>query len=250
MTDGRTSLTTTVGVIAGVHDRTADRRTDTLVSGLTCFTYLNGIVLDVADLTDGSLAIQTDPTDLAGRKSYLCHAVSLLGDQLSHSTCGADELRTLTGVDFDVVDNGTNGNVGDGQRVAGLNICVCAGVNDIPCSKSLGSDNIALGSLGILKQCDISGSVGVVLDTNDGVCVSILTLEVDDSLLDLVSAASVTDGDATVAVTACMLLLGYDQALFGSEFGDLLERRNGHVSSGRCCRLILNRRHSLFPPSH
>ena len=219
------------------------------MSGLTCLTDLNGVMLDVTNLSDGCLAIQTDPTNFTGRKSHLCQTVGLLGDQLCHRTCGTNELSALAGVKLDVVDYGTNGNVGDRQSVAGLDICICAGVNDVTCSQSLGSDDIALGSLGVLEQCDISGSVGVVLDTNDRVRVRILTLEVDDSVLDLVSAASVANGDSSVAVTARMLLLGYDQALFGSELGDLLERRNGHVSSGRCCRFILNRRHSLFPPS-
>ena len=41
MTDGRTTLTTTVGVIAGVHDRTANGGTNALVAGLTGLTNLN-----------------------------------------------------------------------------------------------------------------------------------------------------------------------------------------------------------------
>ena len=60
MTDGRTSFTTTVRVIAGVHYRTANGRTDTLVTGLTCFTNLNGIVLNVTYLTNGCFAIETN----------------------------------------------------------------------------------------------------------------------------------------------------------------------------------------------
>ena len=38
MTDGRTTLTTTVGVIAGVHDGTADGGTEALMAGLTGLT--------------------------------------------------------------------------------------------------------------------------------------------------------------------------------------------------------------------
>ena len=150
MTNGRTSLTTTVRVIAGVHYGTADSRTDALVSGLTCFTNLYGVVLNVTNLTDGSLAIHADPTNLAGRKSYLCHTVGLLGNELCHSTCGTNELCALAGVDLDVVDNGTNGNVGDRQSVAGLDVSVGAGVNNVTRGQSLVSDYIALGSLGIL----------------------------------------------------------------------------------------------------
>ena len=57
MTDGRTTLTTTVGVIAGVHDGTADGGTEALMAGLTGLTNLDGVVLEVTDLTDGGLAV-------------------------------------------------------------------------------------------------------------------------------------------------------------------------------------------------
>ena len=44
-TDGRSALTTAVGVVAGVHYRTAYGRTDTAMTGLTGLTELNGLVL-------------------------------------------------------------------------------------------------------------------------------------------------------------------------------------------------------------
>ena len=69
-TDRGLAFTTTVGVIAGVHYRTTNGRTDTLVTGLTCFTNVDGVVFDVRNLTNGSLAVESDVAELAGRKSY------------------------------------------------------------------------------------------------------------------------------------------------------------------------------------
>ena len=51
-----------------------------------------------------------------------------------------------------------------------------------------------------------------------------IALEVDDTVLLLVSAAAMTNGDAAVAVTAGMLLLRVTTRLsFGGELGDLIK---------------------------
>ena len=84
----------------------------------------------------------------------------------------------------------TNGNVGDGQCVTGLDVCICAGVNNVAVSKTNGSDDVALLALGVLKKCDVCASVGVVLNTDYGCGKLIASLEIDDSVLKLVSAAS------------------------------------------------------------
>ncbi len=42
----------------------------------------------------------------------------------AHAAGGADELSALAGVQLDVVDDGTDGDVGDGQAVAGLDVGV------------------------------------------------------------------------------------------------------------------------------
>ena len=76
-----------------------------------------------------------------------------------------------------------------------------------------------------------------------------LTLEIDNSVLQLVSAALMTNGDSAVAVTSGKLLLNDNQALFGGELCQLLKGRNGHVSSGRSRRLKLLCRHSSLPPT-
>ena len=110
MTDGRLALTTTVGVIAGVHNGTADGGTDALVTGLTGLTNLDGVVLVVTNLTDGSLAVQTDNANLTGGQTNLSNAVFLC-DQLCKGTCGTNELCALAGVELNVVNESTNGRI-------------------------------------------------------------------------------------------------------------------------------------------
>ena len=223
MTDRAAALTTTVGVIAGVHDRTADSRANTLMSGLTCLTDLDILMLKVADLTNGCLAVQADEANLTGRKSDLSHTVLFLRDELSCGTCGANQLTALAGVDLDVVNQSTNGNVSELESVTGLDICIVAGVNLVAVLQTDRSQNVGLVTLFVLKQSDVSGAVRVVLDTDNGCGRLVLTLEVNDSVLDLVTAASVANSDLAVAVTAGVLFLNLDQALFGSKLCDLLE---------------------------
>ena len=158
-------------------------------------------MLNVADLTDGRLAVQTDEANLTRGQTNLRHAVGFLGNQLCHRACGANELCALARVDFDVVDDSTDRNVRDRERVARLDVGFAARVDHVARLQSFGSNDIALRSLGVLKQCDIRGSVRVVLDPDDRVRLVILALEVDDTVLDLVSAASVANGNATVAVS-------------------------------------------------
>ena len=157
-----------MGVIAGVHYGTANGGTDTQVTGLTCLTALSGLVLKVTYLTDSSLAVQTDDTNLAGGESNLRGAI-LLSHKLCECACRTNELSALTGVKLDVVNNGTYGNCGDGKNVTGLDIGVSACGYNVAVGKTYGSNDVALLALIILKECDVRGSVGVVLDT-DNLC--------------------------------------------------------------------------------
>ena len=216
MTDRRSAFTTTVRVIAGVHDRTADGRTDTLVTGLTCLTNLNGIMLDVSDLTDSCLAVETDDSDLTGGQTDLSHAV-FLSDKLSENTGGTNELSALTGVKLDVVDHGTDRDVSDRKGVTGLDISIAARVKNGSVGNTDRSYDVALLAGLVLKQSDVCRAVRIVLNSDIGVRSSICGLEVDNAVLDLVSAAAMTNGDLTVAVTTCLALLNAEKAALGGK---------------------------------
>ena len=88
-TDGRTTLTTTVGVIAGVHNGTADGGTDTHVTGAAGFTDIHILVIDVAYLTDGSHAVELNVAQLAAGQTLpernRDHA--LTGDYIGFREC-------------------------------------------------------------------------------------------------------------------------------------------------------------------
>ena len=115
----------------------------TLVAGLTGLTDLNGVVLEVTDLTDGSLAVQTDDADLTGGQTDLSNA-AVLGDELSHHAGGASELCALTGVELDVVDESTNRDVGQGQGVTNLDVSLGRGGDHVANLQTVGSDDVSI----------------------------------------------------------------------------------------------------------
>ena len=112
--NGRLTFTTAVGVVAGVHYRTSYSRSDALVTSASCLTEVNVLVVDVADLTDGSHAANSDLSHLAGRKSYES-VILLLTHKLSHIACRSNELSALAGIKLKVVDKGTNGDIAKSQ---------------------------------------------------------------------------------------------------------------------------------------
>ena len=74
---------------------------------LSRFADLHRFMLDIADRTYGSLAVESYEADLAGGKSYLSHAV-LFSHELSGGTRRTDKLSALAGIKLYIVDHGTD----------------------------------------------------------------------------------------------------------------------------------------------
>lgn len=92
------------------------------------FTDLDGVVLNVADLSNRRLAVKTDNADFSRRKPHLCHTV-FLGHQLRRAARAADKLTALAGIQFNVVNKRTDRNVGDRKRVSRLDIRIRRRIN-------------------------------------------------------------------------------------------------------------------------
>ena len=249
MTDRALTFTTAVGVVVRVHDGTADGRTNAHVALAAGLTDVNVLVIDVADLANDGHAVRADNAHFAGGHTDLSVAV-LLRHQLSSSTGGADELSALAGVHLNVVDDGTDRDVGDGQAVAGLDISG-GGRDDLVASLQADrSNDVALLAVLVLDESNERAAVGVILQTQDSRGdVHLVALEVDDAVLLLVAAAVMTDGDAAVAVAAGMLLLRLDQAAFGlGLLVDPLEGGHSHVTAGGGSGLKRLNSHFSYPP--
>src|SRR5699024_699170 len=174
-------------VIAGVHDRTANGGTNAHVTGAAGLTDVHVLVNQVGNLADGGHAVQGDVQHLAGRQTDQSVAI-LLSHQLSHVASGANQLGAVAGVQLDVVDDGTNRDVGEGQSVAGLDIGGSACDNGVANLQAVGSDDVALDAVLILDESDESAAVGIVLQSqNSSGNVQLAALEVDDTVLGTVA---------------------------------------------------------------
>ena len=132
------------------------------------------------------------------------------------------------------MDHGTQGDVGDGQAVAGLDVGALAGNDHIAHIQAVGGQDIALLAVFILDQGDVRGTVGIVFDGQHGSGhIQLLALEIDDAVFLLVAAAMVTDGDAAIAVAAGVFLQRLQQALLRLDLAQSTVVGHRHLTAGR-----------------
>ena len=111
----------------------------------------------------------------------------------------------------------TNGDRCKRKCVSGPDINVLARYYLVAYLESLGSEDVGLLAVLILDQRDERGTVGIVLNClYNCFYVKLITFEIYNTVLSSVAAASVTNCDSAVAVTARLLVERSKQALLGS----------------------------------
>ena len=201
------------------------------MTGAAGLTDVHILVVDVAYLANGSHAVQLHIAQLAAGQTD--HAVlAFLGHQLGHVASGAGQLGALTGVQLHIVDDGTYGDVRQGQGVAGLDVCIGTGNNSVADLQTNRRQNVALLAVLILHQCNVCGTVGIVLQGQHGSGhIQLLALEVDHTVFATVAAALVTHGDAAGIVAAGMLLHRFQQGFLGGYLGKPGIVGHGHAAA-------------------
>ena len=201
-----TALATAVGVVAGVHDGTTAAGTDAHVALTASLAEVDVLVVDVRDLADNCGAVDRHIAHLTRGQTDQSVAI-LLSHQLSHVASGTNQLSAAAGIQLDVMDDGTDGDVLEGQAVAGLDVGALAADDNIADLQAVGSDDVVLDTVSVLDQSDECAAVRIVLQSLDGSGhIGLLTLEVDDTILGAVAAALMADGDTTGVVAATMVM--------------------------------------------
>ena len=222
-------------VIDRVHGNTTNCRTHTAPAHCTGFTDLTQAVFFVTDFTNGGTAIDMYTADFTGAQTNLSVG-TFACQQHSGSACGTGHLRALAGQHLDAVNRGAHRNVADGQRIACTDGCVLAGKQGCAHFEATRSDDVATLAVGIAQQSNVRRTVGVVFQTLDlgGNAVFVAT-EVDDTVLLLVTTATMANGDVTVVVTARTTRLLFEQTCVGRALvqvgGDHLDHA---AAAGRC----------------
>ena len=200
------TFTTTVGMVAGVHNRTANGRSPTHVTLTSGLTDIDVAVFRIAYLTNGCHAIYGNVAKLTGGETEKCISV-FLSHKLCHTACRTCKLCATAGIKLDVVEECTYGDVYHRKCITCYDIGIRTADDGIANLKTCRSDDIALFAVLILNEGDESGTVRVILESlNDCRNSETLTLKVDYSVLSAVTAAAMANGDAAIAVTACIFL--------------------------------------------
>src|SRR5690606_26189871 len=204
-------FTTALRVIHRVHGGTADGRLDAEPTLGTGLAELLQVVLVVADFTDGGTALDRHLAHFT-RAQAQGGVKAFTSDQLHGGTGGTGDLGALARLQLDPVDGGTHRDVAQRQGVAGLDRGVSTRDDLVTCLQALRGDDVATLAVDIAQQGDMGGAVRIVFDTFHACRNTFLVaLEVDQTVVLLVTTAHVTGGDATVVVTTTGLALRLQQ---------------------------------------
>src|SRR3984885_493962 len=207
------AFTTTMRVVDRVHRDTAVGGANTLpavASGLT-----DGLifVFGVAYLADGRHAVDEHFAGFAGGQLEQ-RVIAFLGNELNLGACGASHLRALAGTKLNVVNRGTGRNVLQRQSIADEDVGVRATHDRLANRETDRLDDVALLAVSVVNQSNAGAAVRVVLNRRHRAGDTVLiTLEVDEAQLLLVTAAVMTDGERASAVAAAGALLNSEQRL-------------------------------------
>ena len=242
------ALAAAVRVVDGVHDGTTDGRTHVHVTVTTGLADHDVAVLGVAHDANGGAAGEKDAAKLAGGHAERRIAV-VLTHELDGGAGGTSHRGALARLELDVVQQGTDGNLGENRAVARLDVDVLGARDDhVAHVQALGGQDVGLGAVDVVEQGDVRGAVRVVLDGRDlGRHVVLLALEVDLAVLALNAATLVTGGDAAVVVAAGLLGQGLEEGLLGLVGSDLREVGDSLPTPAGARCLQMSNCHYCFP---
>ncbi len=210
-----TTFTTTMRVIDRVHCNAANVRALATPYRTTSLAVVDIAVVRVGYCTDRSEAGTWNQTLFTRVEAQNGHAL-IATDELSVGASRTSDLTALTRLQLDVVNDRANRHGSERHCVARLHIDGIARDNLVANSKTLRCQDICQFAVFVTDQRDERGAVRIVFQTLDGADdVKLATLEVDETVRTLVTAALKANSDTTGVVAATLL---------GQTFGQGLDR--------------------------
>jgi hypothetical protein len=110
------------------------------------------------------------------------------------------------------------------KAIAGIELDALIGAEKSVASYNTArSEDVALFTISVGEESEISRTIRIILDSlNLGRNVEFFTTEVDDTIDALVASTATTRSDATVAITALLVVYACDEAAFWLFLGDVL----------------------------
>jgi hypothetical protein len=163
-------------------------------------------VIHIANLADSGCAVLKDQANLTGWQADLS-VFAFFGDQSGSSSSRANQLAPSAGFELDIMDPCSSRDAAQGQRIAGGNFSLWAGHDCIAYPQSHRGNDISLLTIRVVQQGQTSCPIGVILNTsNYSWDIDLFALKIDHTVLPLMSATTVTNGDPPVSVSATLFL--------------------------------------------
>src|SRR3569833_2112868 len=196
-----------VRMVGRVHRRAAHRRADAAPALRAGLAERTQIVLIVADLADYCAAFRVDLAGLARAESQR-RVRTFYRHELPAGAGAARELGAAARLHLDAVDRGADGDVAQRQAVAGLDRRIARADQLRTGLDAFGRDNITAFAIGVYQQCDMGAAVRIVFQTLDHAGdADLVTTEIDDAIMLLVTATLMTHGDAAEVIAAAVFLV-------------------------------------------
>src|SRR3989344_6666127 len=233
------ALAAAVRVVDGVHRRAADRRADAHPARAARLTDDDEIVLLVTHRADRGVAEVGHFADFSRRELHL-RVAGVVRDHFGEVARGTDKARTRAGREFDVVDEGADGNLPERHTITD-------GERRVLSDEEGGAD------LHLLRQNDIAAcAIAVEREPDEGTAervvfnglylrgdVLLIVGKIDIAETLLVAAALVTRRDASEGVPAALAALLLQKRLMRRIAREELPvRQRGHMATAFGSRFI------------
>src|SRR5208283_4246161 len=240
---GTSSLAAAHRVVHRVHRNAAHVGSFSCPARSPGFSERNIFVIDIANLANGSLALNRDQAHLA-RRHAKCGVLSFTGDELSARTCRTGQLAAFARPHLYIVYDGAKRQVGEFEAIARFYVGFRAGHDLIPNLESNRGKNVAFFPVGIKEQSNMRRAVGIVLNSRyPGRNTFLIALEVDHAVSPLVAASALPCRNAACVVAAAGFAQRFDQALLRPVGRYFLE-------GGICLKPTAGRCRLHFPDCH
>src|SRR5438874_4346678 len=246
-----TPLTTTMGMVEGVHGDAADGGALATPAALAGLADVLVLVLDVADLADRRIADDGDAPHFAGWHADL-RVVPFAREQLRRHAGRAHHLAAFARVELDVVHCAAQRDACERQRIPRLDVRLGPADHLVADRQSDGRQDVALLAVGVGQQRDPGAAVRVVFDRADGrQDVQLVALEIDDPVELSVTTALVANGELSLRVAPGIGLEGHEQALLRLlRRGDFVEGAHRHEAAAGGGWAVLLYRHGSDTLEH
>lgn len=246
-TNGVVTFSSSMRMVDGVHGLSQDFRPPSHMSFGSGLADTDVVVIQVADDSNGGVAILGNKTGLSRRHADLSH-ISFKGSDLAIGAGRTDGLPAFARFQFKIMDVETNRNILQLHAVANFHLGLLAANHMGILQQTIGSDDVAALAISVAKQGDEGSAIGIVFNGLHarGDVELVEALAIDDAEHALFSASTMTHGESTEIVSATLLVPSAEQRLVRRISRQLLIGVHAHIAATAVRWFVLDDSHGFY----